>query len=184
MSHAREANEWEKFHTVDGLTQATVVVTRTENNIHDGHHFYLAAFETLGLNDIIEFTSVTPDNGIQAHMDFSVLSTVGGVVLQVFEGASGIVGGTPVVPLNTNRNSTNDSKFVNILYNPTSIADDGTQIWGQRAGAQKEIGAAEASGLILRSNETYLWRITSLGQSNVVSYKADWSEEEEKRTGI
>ena len=162
--------------SIDGYTNAIKTVAYAHSEIHSGSHYSVCDY-SLGLStaDELEFAITTPDSLKEVNMLFKLYAS-DGATLDVYEGASSVVGGTTVTPMNNNRNSANAS-ILTIKYNPTSITD-GTKKEGFLAGAGRgESGiASREDEIILKTNETYLFRITSLGNSNSISYCAGWYE--------
>jgi hypothetical protein len=98
------------------------------------------------------------------------------VKIDFYSGSSGISGGSEITPRNNNRNFSNGSNL-SLLKDPTSISDDGTKASGYLAGGERESGIiGRDKEIILEQNTIYLARITSLANSNDVSWIADWYE--------
>jgi hypothetical protein len=132
-------------------------------------------FESIDDTETVEFIGETPAGNVKSHITFSVIGTVG-LTLTVYEGPTTIAGGTPVTPVNMNRSSSNTSG-VTALKDPTSIGADGDLIFAASVGADKEAGTIPSGpGFVLAPGTKYLYRITSLGDSNVISYRAVWAE--------
>ena len=165
-----------------GVDQATMVLntlTYEHHEIHSGSHFYVAGHTTLGLNGVIEFVIAVPDTTKWPHMIFWWVSS-NNLTAEMFEGTTGVVGGTPVTPRNSNRNSAVVSGLT-IVSDPASIAVDGTLIWSAAWGSKQQGGrVGRDNEIILKQNTNYLWRATSGANGNVISYEGLWYEHTDK----
>jgi hypothetical protein len=160
--------------TVDNSTHALSVINDEEQQLHEGRHYSICNSEVKGTSETIEFVITTPDTTNWAHMLFDI-NTSAGFTLHIYEGTDDIVGGTPATPVNNNRNSTNTSGLT-ILKDPTSTTD-GTLLYTFGGGSNQRGGVvSRGDELVLKQNEVYLFRITSLGASNRISYCGDWYE--------
>lgn len=161
---------------LDKSTRATTTIDHSHHEIHDGSHYYYADYAlNQAVSTEIEFIFVTPDTSKWAHLLFSASSS-DGITVELYEGSTGIVGGTSITPRNNNRNSTNTS-VITLTKDPVSIAGDGTRAAGFVAGGTRTAGNVEReSEFLLKQNETYLVRITSLANANDISWDAEWYE--------
>lgn len=159
----------------DSATHAINVVDYEHHEIHSGSHFFIADHDTsVAVNETLEFVFTTPDTTKWAHLTLQFASILG-ATLDVYEGTADIVGGTPVVPKNNNRNSATAS-VMTVLVEPTSVTD-GTKIAGFMAGAGRTAGNVDRDKeFVLKQNTSYLFRFTSLANSNAWSYVGEWYE--------
>lgn len=158
----------------DNLFKAALVMQTEHHGIHEGYHYTICDSVLLGLAGVLELVVTTPDTDEWTHLIFDVNSLLG-FTLDIFEGSSDVVDGTPVTPLNNNRNSVNTSSLT-VLQDPTSITD-GTQILAFGGGNNQRSGILDRNDeLILKRDEIYLFRLTSLSANNRISYCADWYE--------
>ena len=160
-------------------TLALNVMNYEHHEIHGGSHFMIADY---ALNQAaaaeIDFVMTTPDSGKWSHMTVG-FSSSDGATLDVYEGASGVSGGTATTPLNNNRNSSNAS-VLTVTKDPTAVTP-GTKIAGFIAGGSRESGfAVREREIILKQNTTYLFRITSLANSNDIGFEGEWYEHTDK----
>ena len=172
------------FLIYDGISNAIRTIDYSHHEIHDGSHFYIKGFTTLGndpgVDDILRVTLTTPDTGSWAHFVWSIRST-GILEISLEEAPSGgMANGSPVTPLNNNRNSTKTSGIV--ISSGTDVATNpGTELdkdkWGV-AGFKDDAGggAARTDELILKQNTIYLRTFTSSTAANIVQFKASWYE--------
>lgn len=159
----------------DNLFRSILVQQTEHREIHEGDHYEICDF-ALGVNNAaeIELVITTPDTTEWSHFLFEVTGS-SGVSVEIFEGSNTVVGGTPITPLNNNRNSVNTSNLT-ILQDPTTIVD-GVQILGFVGGTNVRTGIIERTKeSILKRDETYLFRITSLAANNNISYCCSWYE--------
>lgn len=153
----------------DELTNSTVTIDYEHHTIHDGHHCFLCDFESLGLNDELNFSFFT--NNTRTHMTFEISSLLG-VELNIYENVT-VTGGTNVTAFNNNRNSEME-KMIELKQDPT-VTSGGIRIFGSRQGSNREAGFVKRSNeLILKNDTTYMFNIISLGANNVVSYCGEW----------
>ena len=160
----------------DDKTSALVGIEFEHHEIHEGDHYnYCDYQENNALNDTIDFILQAPNSAKEIHFTFEVYSNQGAKI-DLYEGASGISGGTDITPRNNNRNSLNTSDLQQLKKDPT-ITTSGTKAAGFLAGAGRDAGFADRDKEnILKTNEIYLLRITSLANSNNISWCAEWYE--------
>lgn len=165
---------------VDNVTHSLQTVDYEHHEIHEGNHFRYCDYELSKSNgSTLEFVFVTADTDKLVHLTFYVYSS-GGATLELYAGASGINGGTVITPRNSRADSTTVSGVV-IIKDPASISSDGFRTDGYLAGAGRKSGFVSRSNeIILARNATYLVRITSLANSNNISWCAEWYEHTDK----
>lgn len=163
-----------KSDYAEKTTNALITIEYEHKEIHDGNHYFIAGFETVGLSAEIDFVLTTPDTQKWAHLTFLVQSTKG-FSLEMYEGASSVVGGTPITPRNNNRNFS-DSSIVEVIKDPTSITA-GSKIAEWSAGSNIKAGFVERTKeIVLKQNIIYLFRITSLDATNLITWDANFYE--------
>lgn len=164
----------------DTATSTLQTIDYAHHEAHAGSHYYVSGYSTLGSGGTISFSVTTPDTTKWAHMLFNIAGS-DVTTVTVYEGATGISGGTAIVPINNNRNSSNTSGLT-VTVNPTVTAGTviiDSYLFGDTGGGN----AASAGGiafrgdeLILKQNTAYLWRIVSGAADNRVSYRGHWYE--------
>lgn len=161
----------------DEMSRLLATIDAEHSAIHKGWHFNYADYETnIDNGTTIDFTFTTPDTAEWTHFIFKAYSSLG-ITVELYEGATGVSGGTAITPRNNNRNSVNTSGVI-LLKDPT-ITDDGTRAAGFLAGADRTAGSAgRENEFILKQNTTYITRITSLANSNSITWDAEWYEYE------
>ncbi|MCF7861162.1 hypothetical protein K9M79_02865 [Candidatus Woesearchaeota archaeon] len=166
---------------IDSSTETLQTINYEHHEIHSGSHYNYCDYDItpLGSGDTIEFILTTPDTTTWTHFSFQVFSSTGATI-ELYEGASGITGGTAITPRNNNRNHA-DSSTITLLKDPTAITSDGTRAAGFLAGANRDGGSIERDKEnVLKQNTIYLLRITSLAASNNISWCAEWYEHADK----
>jgi hypothetical protein len=165
---------------VDNSTHSLQIIDYEHHEIHAGSHFYHCDYDlSVTLNNVIEFVFITADTDKLPHLTFDVYSGAG-VTIEFYAGASGITGGTTITPRN-NRTDSAIASGVTLIRDPSVIASDGTRAAGFLAGAGRTSGFVNRDReLVLSRNTTYLVRITSLANSNSVSWCAEWYEHTDK----
>lgn len=163
---------------IDPVTWAACSIDYNHKEIHNGDHYFLADVLTgvaSGANT--DFRLVTPNTTKWAHMLFTITASAGATIT-IYEAAT-LSGGTAATARNNNRNSSNTSGLT-ITSGPTVTAT-GTKLGAFVAGGIREAGMISRDfEIILKQNTTYLFRITSLGNSNTISYAAEWYEHTNK----
>lgn len=166
----------------DQLTGALKTIEYQHHEIHDGHHFYIQDFVTLGNNGTIEWCLKTPQSVVskkRAHLTWSV-SANKITEIEFFEGGA-ISGENVVTPFNSDRHSSIES-VLEITQDPSTITSSGEAIsrWSFGTGGNilRQVGGAQSrvNEILLRSGETYLFRITSKEADNIVSFGGEWYE--------
>lgn len=159
----------------DEMSRITKSIDAEHASIHNGWHFNYSDYQLNNSSgSIIRFTFTTPTNGKLAHFVFMATASLG-ATLELFEGATGITGGTTITPRNNDRNSLSTSDMT-ILKDPT-VTDEGTRGQGFLLGGNRQSGQVSRDNeYILKSNTTYLLKITSLSNSNDISWDGEWYE--------
>ena len=159
---------------IDSYTHSQSTIEEEHHQIHEGNHFFIASYETLGDGDVADFVVETPDSSTEVHMVFMVEGT-DTVSIEVYEDVDAAADGAVQTPYNSNRNSSNTS-VATIRKNPT-VNDAGTLLLKQKTGARNKIGiTSRVNELVLKKNTKYLYRITSHIASNIVTYIGEWYE--------
>ena len=172
--------ELEIIEPLDDNTGALLQIGYEHHEIHQGTHFYVCGFETLGDEDNADFSFVTPYTLKQVHMTFYISGT-SETQLLVYEDSL-FTGGTNVTVFNNNRNSTKISNS-SINMNPT-INDTGNLILSESSGkagttpSRANFGSliSRERELVLKEGTKYLFRIKSKDSDNIISYCAEWYE--------
>lgn len=165
---------------IDNATNTLQSISYEHHEIHGGNHYNYCDY---ALNQasgaIIEFVMTTPNTTKWGHLTFSNYASEGATI-ELYEGPSGVTGGTSITPRNNNRNSSNTS-VMTLIKDPASITSDGTRAAGFLSGGGRTAGfSTRDKENILKQNTAYLVRITSLAVSNDISWCAEWYEHVDK----
>lgn len=165
---------------IDSSTEALQTISYEHHEVHEGKHFGLCDYAlNQAASAVVEFIITTPNTTEWAHFTFKVSSSEGATI-ELYEGATGITGGAAQTPVNNNRNSATSSSLT-ILKDPSAITGDGTRLFGHTAGGSRTAGANRREHeLVLKQNETYLIRITSLAVANDIDWCFEWYEHTNK----
>ena len=169
-------NTSNSLNIIDPTTNMIKSIDAPHYEIHEGHHFNYCDYAlNQAVDTTIEFVMTTPNTTEWVHFTFSVYASAG-ATLELYVETSGVTGGTAITPRNNNRNSSNTSS-VTLVKDPASITSDGTRASGYLAGGTRTSGiASREQEYILKQNTAYLVRITSLANSNNISWCAEWYE--------
>ena len=160
--------------SIDGSTATLQTIEYEHHEIHAGTHYFVAGYESEDNGGTVEFVFTTPDTDEEQHLTFEVVGTQN-TTLDVYKGSTSIEGGSSVTPINNNGRSSNTSN-VTVLKDPASITD-GNLIFSQSSGANKSVGIiARDREVVLDRDSTYLFRLTSGGNSNIINWNAEWYE--------
>jgi hypothetical protein len=160
---------------VDSASSTLRVVDYEHAAVHSGAHFTIAGYdESLGMDETVELVITTPDTTVWAHLNLSV-SAGYKTVVDVYEGSSGLTGGSTITPINNDRNSLTESDMV-VTKDPTAITD-GTLLMGFVTSLSQNMGLMQRPHeIILKQDTTYLIRITGREAGNPVSWHLNWYE--------
>lgn len=165
---------------LDATTWAMITIGYEHHEIHAGDHYNYCDYTALGLaaGAITNIVIQTADTDKLVHLGLEAYSATGATI-ELYEGATGVSGGTAIIPRNNRRDSINTSGAT-VLLNPT-ITTDGTRAAGFLAGAGRVAGFADRDKEnILKRNTIYLARITSTAAQNRISWCMEWYEHTDK----
>lgn len=162
---------------IDVLTFGLVTIDTEHHEVHEGNHFYFCDYQLNNTSGaVINLSVTTPSSGKRPHVAFTVFSSLGATI-EVYNGAT-VTGGTTITPLNNMHGSAITSALA-VKLNPT-ITVAGTRRSGYLAGAGRQAGIASRSEEnILAYSTTYVFKITSLANSNDISWCFEWYEHTE-----
>jgi len=166
--------------SVDNSTETLQTITYEHHEIHSGSHFNYCDYS---LNEssgaIIEFIMTVSNTTTWTHLVFDAYASEGATI-ELYEGTTGVTGGTVITPRNNNRNSSTVST-ITLVKDPAAITSDGVRAAGFLAGGGRTAGfASRDNEYVLMQNTSYLVRITSLAVSNDISWCAEWYEHADK----
>jgi hypothetical protein len=164
---------------IDGATNSLNTVDYSHHEIHSGNHYFIAGFQEVGEDVSIDFGITTPDTDVTAHVT-TLINGTSEIEIYIYEDSVFTVG-TPVIPVNNNRNSLNTSDMA-IVIGPT-ISDLGTELSAQSSGKagttpQKAVGGLNTreNEINLKRNTKYIFQTISRDSANILSFRADWYE--------
>lgn len=166
----------------DDLTGLIGVIEIEHHEIHEGEHFFIQNYISVGNAGVLNHTFLT--GAKYAHMTFSINAADAGFILQTYEAATGDNDGTLITPLNNLRASLTASTVI-VRENPGNTAIVGaTALRASRNGVGGSVSTRVAGNLnrgnevVLKPNTKYLVRITNLSTSaNNINYDYSWYEE-------
>lgn len=164
---------------IDAVTEAQESISVEHHEIHEGNHFNYCDYALAqAAAVVIEFVLTVPDSTKWPHLTFGVTASEGATI-ELFEGVTNITNGASITPRNNNRNSATVSN-VTILKDPTTVTPT-IRAAGFLAGGAREAGITNRDKEnILKQDEKYLVRITSLAAQNDISWCAEWYEHTNK----
>jgi len=164
---------------VDDTTGALVGIDAAHAEIHAGDHFFITNYITLNIAGTLIYGVTTPNTTKWAHLFWEVDCT-GETLFQVYEVATW-TGGTPVTPVNSNRNSATVSGLTIATAPTISVAGNllAASLLGLAAAPSKAALAGNSKRedeMILKQNTQYVFKFTSNSNSNNITYRALWYE--------
>lgn len=161
---------------LDKATDCQIGVDFQHHEIHEGDSFSVCDYALSQASAaVIAFIITTPNTTRWSHMLFRCYSSAGATI-EVHHTPTGVVGGTALTPLNNNRNSATAATLA-FLKDPTSITSYGTRMEGFVASGAKASGHLERPDeWVLKQNTVYSVKITSLGNTNDISWEFKWYE--------
>lgn len=163
------------------FTKAQIAIDAVHHMTHEGIHFGASTFLTLAVDGVLYVKIETSDD--QTHMEGQVVGTSGVEVAFYEDPTGGMTGGVDIPPVNHNRLSSNNSGL-SLTSGVTAPTDTGTTLFNSTAGALRVAGSVTRDReYILKTNSTYLMKVTSLANGNNVNIDFDWYEPTEYFNG-
>ena len=148
-------------------------LTNNEYAILKGNHYFVCEHVTKANAEIFRIVFELSSKAV--YMNFSA-SSIGGMQFDIFEGASGISAGSNLIPRNSNRLLSDNLTDVSVSLEPT-ISSNGTNIYSQQVGADREAGQTQGlNKIILKPSTNYIFKMTSDANDNEINYCAEWYE--------
>jgi hypothetical protein len=173
---------------IDSSTHAIETIEYEHHEIHSGSHYFVAGYQDLGLNDVLDFTWQMPNTTKWIHWTWQI-STESETLWQIYEGVTATNPLANVItPYNNNRNSTKTSgtamRFE--VQSSLAVANADTAVGAAALLESGVSGAGKNSGNSTRSNELvldqgvlYCLRATAQAAGNV-SFIMEWYEHTDK----
>lgn len=165
--------------TTDASSRAITTINYEHHEIHAGSHYFISSFGTFNEDAEAVFGITTADTTEEIHITTHVRGT-SQTELLIYEDST-FTGGTPLTPINNNRNSSNTSNMTVVLA-PT-VTDVG-DLLGSSSTGKAGVNPLQAEGgnterfreIILKRNTLYILKAISRDDGNIISYSADWYE--------
>ena len=164
-------------HDVHG---GKITIDIVHSMIHLGKHFFIGSWDAKNDTEFVVFSVTAPDTKKEIHMTWGAAGS-GILTVEVYEGSSGISGGTLVVPVNSNRRMAIPSVAI-VRKDPTitlGSLKDSMKVGA--AGTPAGFGAlggnvGRKNELVLKRNTSYAWKFISGAASNIITYRGEWYE--------
>lgn len=169
---------------LDDSTNSIQTIEYEHHEIHSGSSFFVNGYQDLSINNVLDFTFVTPDTTKQIHLTWNI-DTESETLWYIYEDAiaTNALAGA-VVPLNNNRNSLTASVAVlkyEVQTNLTAANSDtnvsaATTLESGISGTGKNSGDDKRSNeLILKRNTIYCLRAVATA-AGFIDFKMHWYE--------
>ena len=173
---------------IDGSTNSLQFVGYEHHEIHSGSHYYVAGYQDLSINNVLDFTWQMPNTAKWIHWTWKI-SVESETLWQIYENvvATNPLAGS-ITPFNSNRNSGNTSATTmkyevqaNLAAaNADTDVTGGTLIASGIAGSGKDAGdASRENEKVLDQNILYCLRATA-NTAGFVNFDMQWYEHEDK----
>lgn len=167
-------------HHIDQTTDCNSDVDYEHKEVHNGDCFYKTFTSELATNGVLSIRLQTPNTTKWSHLMFQIASQ-GHILIQIRETITDNFGAGAA--FNRNRNYA-DALVTTKLESSAGAATAGTVIWSWNTGG---VIASAAEGnspllvraeeeIVLKQNEKYELRITSLVDDNTVNAYVNWYE--------
>jgi len=167
----------------DPATSTIRVIDGEHHEVHNGDHFFVKSAVDLASGEVYDVQFTTPDTTRWTHFAF-LMNCESEVDWYIYEGATINTPGTPMTPINNNRNSTKTS--VNTVAgienssvenaNADTAVAEATQLMYGKAGSGKDAGIVErAWEIILKQNTVYCLRAVAAA-AGYISFDMEWYE--------
>lgn len=172
-------------NNIDSVTGQNIRIDYPHHEIHGGSGFFFTRALTVDDTNSDEVLIVTPSGKKQAHILLFVEST-GQTDFKLYE-VTTRAGGTPIVPINRNRNSASAS-ILTVTHTPSGGAVGNLiaeSFFGVDTGAgnNRQLsggGSSSRQEIILKSDEKYLIVVDSGTNGNRITIVVDWYEHTDK----
>jgi hypothetical protein len=174
---------------IKGIFPKTIVISNFSNTtidfphymIHRGRSFSIEHVYTLQNGDVHDHAIVTPATGTRYAHVIMILNASGDTELMLYESPS-LNLGSEISATKRNRNGANSNTTK--IYNFSNLTSVGTRICWQRYGqgtsgehgSNSPIVSSESAEYILKANTTYLYRVFSNSNSNIIFTGLHWYE--------
>lgn len=173
---------------IDSSTHSLQTIAYEHHEIHSGSHYFVDGYQDLAINEVLDFTLLTPDTTKWTHWSWHI-TVESETAWLVYEGA---VETNPlanaITPYNSNRNSSNTSNLTMKYEKQANLAaaNADTNIGGALliqsgiVGAGKESGSASRQNeIILKQNTLYCLRAVAT-VAGYINFNMQWYEHTDK----
>ena len=176
-------SDGKRIARVDEMTQTLQTITYAHHEIHGGGMYRSGFSDTLLADATVDISVLTPSNGKQMHLEVDI-DSANAINVWLYEDTEITANGTPIVPLNANRNSKKTTSVEAFLLNGTVVTTNATILAHRQVGSTGERkegwaggGGATRSEWVLRENAWYTFRVDELsGSDQHVSLRMEWYE--------
>jgi hypothetical protein len=170
---------------IDRATNSLQIIDYAHHELHSGSSFmYHDVIASLSNTIVQDYVIITPNTSRWSHIGHSVEST-GPLTLQIFEGSDRTSARTLQTVFNRDRNSSIAATTMIYKNDATGASSGGTTdgtriVWWSGGIANNKTtngtNVGSSNEKILKRNTTYIFRITSGMDSNLISVSFDWYE--------
>jgi hypothetical protein len=141
----------------DRSTNALNTIDYAHHEVHAGSHYLIEDVVDLATNNVYDMQFTTPDTAKWTHFTFE-LNCESETEWMIYEGATILLAGTAITPINNNRNSdkTSGNTIAGISNTTLVNANLDTAVAGATMLAHGIVGAKQNGGIISRENEIVL----------------------------
>lgn len=179
-------NDAGEFRAVrlDANTNSLQTIMYEHHEIHNGSHFFIQNVVQLAINEVYDIQFTTPDTDEHIHLTY-ILDCENEIAWSAYEGVTINTAGTPIPPVNNNRNSSNASVALvagvqNVDLTAANADTDisaATKLGEGITGAKKTAGTdARSSEIILKRNTKYTLRAKA-NVAGYVDFQMKWYEQ-------
>jgi hypothetical protein len=171
--------------TITGMPFATNTIDFPHYMIHIGRAYKLDHVYTLSSGANHDHAFVTPSSGTRyPHLTWLINSS-DDLTIYLYE-APTLTLGSEIAAYNRNRNSANANTTK--VYSVDAVSNVGTEIEANRigmgSGSHQNQNVGNSLGeWIFKANTTYLWRVKSNANGNIISASIEWYEYDYTQAG-
>ena len=142
---------------IDSATNTIQTIEYEHHEIHAGSHFFIKSYQTLSINQVLDFTWLMPDTTKWIHWNFKI-DTEAQTNWLVYENAAVVNALTAITPLNSDRNSLTASVTTMKYKVQANLAgaNTDTNVTGATLILSGIVGAGREAGQYQRVNEIIL----------------------------
>jgi len=167
---------------VDPSTEVIEFIDHEHHEIHEGNSFRSFSNKDVSNSGDYNIAFKTPAGSKWIHLTFTVDHELESD-LKLYENVTSWTGGTPILPVNSNRNYDTLSTITNISYDITAVMGTPNLLLHEVGGSGKKFGgsATHLNEWVLKSNMTYYMLLENQGAgTNEVNIQLDWYEHTDK----